>query len=1029
MAKINFEPEQKIDFQPEQSNVQFEPIAFEPEGKPSAGGLVQQFGIGFGNELLLGAPLYALKKAKGEEAVKSLESNVPIERIARGTGTVVGMAVGLPKVVFGLGVKGAGLAARAAMGAEKLSKVDRFAKSAVKAGAGVGAFELAHAPEESFKEKVITVPTAALFGAATGVAGEAIAPPVMKFLRNKGWLKDGFVGGTKELDTLNKILTPEEVAKESVQVKAKNFGNIIETQIVDKFAPIRHIQEAAEKVSGKPLQFSEKPYEAARLYGGVSGKIVNRFNQLSSILQPHQQYLKPIEQIFTAERLLERANRGIANPGQVTSEQAQKMLGDIEVSLGKEKYAQLKSVTTAIRKDFTDVGLGELVDAGVLDKAGLNRILAKNEFYAPFEVVEYVNKNADKIPLGAKAFQVGKSGFLHTLEGTEKGINSPLDALMRHTISTVELAEKNKVLQKVVNLRNTSKEMEALITPLGKSGKLANGFEKINVFEDGVKNSYAVPKELADTLKGLNSESIDMITKFASFSARALRVGATQMNLAFIVPNIIRDVQSAALVSKVGFSPLDWVKGFASAFRKDGLYKQFLEDGGSFGGYLSKFRRTIPGNINELVPSISNKVNQTLNPVKWINNIAEISEQSTRLGVFSRGLRAGLSGQEAAFNARNATIDFAKSGTKLQIANMWVPFLNARLQGTLNILNSAKSNPGRFALISSGMIGAPLTATYMWNTANFPDVWQDIAQFEKDNNFIFITGREKDEQGRWLNVHKIPKGDVGRILGNPLETFYEYLRGVDPDFSNIAMKVLDDVSPVGFSARTLSNVLPPFMKAAAEYQTNKNLFTGRDIVPLRLQKASSAEQYTDKTAPIAIQVGKLLNISPMKVETAIGTMFGGLGKQVLDPLSASGKISSRFSGAYGNEEQERQFDILEDIIRDTEDNQAKEFRLIRQSLQDFKTVPPYPEFRKNFIKNRFGSNTKAIEKFVELWQAGASGEQSIHRALKSATVKDRIRFIREYSQTLDSDEEKLLFLEELIKNKVITEESFKSLEK
>ena len=49
------------------------------------------------------------------------------------------------------------------------------------------------------------------------------------------------------------------------------------------------------------------------------------------------------------------------------------------------------------------------------------------------------------------------------------------------------------------------------------------------------------------------------------------------------------------------------------------------------------------------------------------------------------------------------------------------------------------------------------------------------------------------------------------------------------------------------------------------------------------------------------------------------------------------------------------------------------------------------------------------------------GEQPIHRLLKAMPVLDRIRFIRQYTNTLKTDEERGEFYKEIIRNGVITE--------
>lgn len=999
------------------------PIA---KGNPTAGGMAKQFGIGFGNELLAGFPLFSLSKVKGEESVKKLESQVTAERIARGTGTTIGFAVGLPKLAFEVGMKLPSLALKGILGAEKAAQVNRFGLAAARGAGGFATTDLLHAPEESYKEKVVTVPTSALLGAATFGVGEKFAPEITKFLQKKGLINKGYISGTPELDKLNKVLSAGEQAQEQVQLKTKQISPLIyETQLVDRLAPIRHIQESAQQVSGKQLKFEEKPYEAARNFAGIGGKVIGRFNEIATVLNKDRANVKPVSQIFTAQRLLERANRGFDNPHGVTAQEATKQLMDLEKLLGTPKFQELNSIAQGVR-EITKKSLSDLLDAGVLDKAGFQKITSENQFYAPFEVFSKLADNPEFFPIGVKSLSVKQPGFLKGLEGTDKDINDPLSAVMRYVANSTKLAEKNKVLRKVIDLRNIHDELKSQIIPMGVKDSVPAGYKKISVFEDGARNEYAMPSILADSISGLNSEAVDLMTRFASLGTKALRSGATQLNLAFIIPNIIRDVQTAQLVSKTGFGVTDWIRGFASTLKQDALYEKFLKSGASFGSPQVNLGRRIPANIQELVPTPLEKANRILNPVKWLNKIAQLSEESTRVGVFGRGLRQGLPLEESAFNARNATIDFAKHGTAMQVANMWVPFLNARVQGTLNLVDAFKKDPKRAALIGSGIVGLPLTSTYMWNTTQFPDVWDSIPRYDKNNNFIMIANRNKDANGRFTGVVKIPKGDVGKILGNPLESFYEYLRGNNPDFTKVALSVLNEISPVGITPTSvISSITPPPLKALYEGVTNKNTYTGRDIVPQSMRQASPKEQYTERTAPEAVMLGKLLNISPVIIENSVGSMFGGLGRAVINPINSGRMLSGRFVGSADAAEETRKFDILNNIIQETEDGDAQRLRLVRQALIDFKQLPEDSNVRAEFVKNTFNGDKKAIESFIDLALADKQGNSPLNRVLDKRPTKDKLRYIKEISSQMATNEEKLLFMKEMLDKKIVTKEGIK----
>lgn len=1018
----------------------------EPQTEPSIGGFAKQVGIGLGNEMAMGFPLFALEKSKGMEARKALESNAPVERFGRGLGTTIGMATILPKTAFSLGVKGIqslGKVTKASkitkdlltpmLGADKAGRAIRFGEKAVEGAAGIGAFELVHAPEDTWKEKILTVPTAALFGAATFGAGDLLADPVKRFLIKKKLIDKGFIGGGSSTQKMNEMLKQETAEDSGVVIRTKRMANFLETKIVDAKAPIRWLQEWAESISGKPLKFSQKPYEAARNYSGIGGKINVYHDKLGKILNQDRTLVTPLNQVMTAERILERARKGFKNPRGLGEQDAIDIMGDLRKGLGNENFAKVRQMADDVRSVTKDI-LFQLRETGVIDRASLRSILKNNEFYSPFQVLNYLNENPSKFAIGKSAFSVKEPGFLRATEGTEKDVESPISAVMRYIANGKALVEKNNVVKKLVNLRKLSPEIEKVV--LDNVDDLPSNYEKIHVFENGIKRDYGVPQEIADVVKGLNTETVDLMSRFARWQSTALRVGATTLSYPFIVRNLIRDAQTAAIVSKVGFNVGDWVKGFATAIRKGPEFDLFMKSGGSFGGMIENLTQGVRYSEKQLTPSISKVAFDTLNPLHWISEGSRISENITRLGVFTKGLKSGMKPPEAAFNARNSTIDFAKMGTAMKIWNMWVPFLNARTQGTLNFWQAAKTQPQRVALVGGGMIVTPAVSTYMWNQTQFPDVFKDIRRFEKDNNFLFIYGREKDNEGRWLNVAKIPKGDIGKIMANPVESFLDYLYQNNPSsLMELATQTLSDMSPVElaregkFTGQAIaSSLTPPAIKGVLETSYNKNFFTGRDIVPMNLQDKPPEEQYTIDTPPIAVKVGELFNISPMKIQNLAGTLFGTLGRQAIDPLNQHKSVSKIFSGAYGDEELQRRFDILHDIMLDTETEEAQNYRLVKQALVDFKNIPADPNMKRGFIKQRFGGNKKALESFVDALEAEQMGETWFDRFLKKRPAKDKIKFLSTYSGLLETEQQRVDFMSEILDKKIITENTLKDME-
>ena len=412
-----------------------------------------------------------------------------------------------------------------------------------------------------------------------------------------------------------------------------------------------------------------------------------------------------------------------------------------------------------------------------------------------------------------------------------------------------------------------------------------NGFESVGVFIDGQKQTFAVPASVAESIKGLNVRQVDLITKIARLSASALRAGAVTLNIGFIPANAIRDFQSATLKSEVGFTPLDWLKGFSEAIREGNGFSSYLESGASMSGFIE---RTKPTRVKakQLFRSRGGDVARTiLNPVALLRAIGETVEQAPRRGVFNRAIRKGKTETEAAFFARNATVDFARSGSFLRYVNMWTPFLTARVGGNVNIATALQQRPMRSAAIMGAMIGLPTVATYLHNTRVFPEVYEDIPDFEKQNNYMLIMGDAKDARGRFTQLYKIPKGDVGRFFGNPIENYLAFLDGFNAQaVDDLAVDLLSDISPLPFAREgdvdflRIATAVPPAIRGIAEGAFNVNFFTGRPIVPRRLQTVSPRKQFRPDTPKWAVELGNLLNMSPLKLINFVGVQFAGVGR-------------------------------------------------------------------------------------------------------------------------------------------------------
>lgn len=724
------------------------------------------------------------------------------------------------------------------------------------------------------------------------------------------------------------------------------------TQLTDEFAAIENFT----KEFG--LKHEDDPYRGARMFAGVGGRIENRLNDLGEILRPAKQegLLEDIKQYALYERYEELAGRGInrfPDGKDIATIQAEKLA--LEQALGPQKLQQVQAHIAKLRS-FMDGLLTEAKQGGIISDSAYNAIKAKNQKYIPLQRMEYLADQLDKgIAGGSDSFSVAGQDLVKTIYGSEKSIVDPLESIVRNIYKTETLIARNKVANQMAAL---AKNPQTGVSPLPKSGAIPKGMDKFSALQNGVKREYIAPTPVVDAMKRLNEHQMDLVTKAARLSSRALRAGATTFNIPFAIRNIFRDFQSAAINSPVGFSPVDWLKGMAEALKRGDDYRQFLEDGGSLSGYFER-NKALPNKVKDLTMGKGEKLvkGYVLKPWELIRLVGETSELAPRLGAYKRAKAKGKSGEEAAYIGRNVTVDFAKSGAAMKVFNLWVPFMNARLQGSINTALAFRDRPLRSTMTAGAMIGMPALLTYAHNVNNHREVWDDIAQFEKDNNFLVIYGDERDKDGNPTQVVKIAKGEVGKILGNPLENFMEYMRGANPrNFKQVLLQVASDVSPVGFEREgeisggaVISSTFPPAAKGLVEGYTNVNTYTGRQIVPETMRDASPGEQYykNDSRKPDTpewlVKLGKYTDISPLKWQNFMGTQFGSVGRQAseLPSLGRVGAaIKSSVLGARGGEKDVQTKKGVQEAVRADADERLRETRIAGEIFKALEALPP-----------------------------------------------------------------------------------------
>lgn len=664
----------------------------------------------------------------------------------------------------------------------------------------------------------------------------------------------GKVGGEENLSTIrSQIRKGGKIEKTS----AKQVIADAETQFYNRFAPVERLEK------GKNLLPSQRPSSLIKRTTGSDGIANAKLEfEVSPILKTVENDLDNLDTLMVAQRMDELATQG-------RSKSSGSTLSELRAEIGEERFAKLNNAAEQLRA-FQDKLLQEWKSVGGLSDEGYNLIKSRNQQYTPFQRVM-----DDLEQTGFVSKSMNPTSPIKTLKGSDRAIESPLESIVQNTYRMQKAIEKNRAMNALVNLGEDV--AKPTIDTTGKS--------TINVFINGQKKAFEVSKDVADSIKGIDEEQLNLAVRAMAFPAKILRAGATGLNVGFAVPNLIRDQLSAAVNSKYGGIPVyDFVSGLASVLKKDKSYQNWLLSGADMASMVAQDRSSIRKTLGEVAKNRTGLGRFIKDPLELARIVSEMSEKGSRVGVFKRATRgaekAGLKGFDVSVDAmreaREATVDFAQRGSKTKAWNAITPFFNARLQGAGKLLQSFRKRPVQTGLIGTAIATVPAATLYAYNS-RFPDFFE-IPDYERENNFIIMTGK-KD-----VPYYKIPKGEIGRIFGNPVEHFMGYLRGEDQkSFAEMSKDLLVGLSPV----QGLGDVIPTAFSIPLQVATNYDTFRKRNIVSPYQKDLPPEAQFDKTTSETSKWIGQKLGLSPAKIDFVLKGYGAGVAKQGLQFTDAT----------------------------------------------------------------------------------------------------------------------------------------------
>jgi len=748
---------------------------------------------------------------------------------------------------------------------------------------------------------------------------------------------------------------------------------------------------------------SPKTYDIARAFSSYKDQALMKFRPLVEAFLPVKKdnfvlssYVKAHRDMTRIEKALRDEQKAIADikqskPGSIAYKEAKQAYNDAQqlkkvpydtkiydkpptldevkesirnietewISKGK-KLDDLQSTLDVFNQWTHDEILYPAYDAGFISKAGYDDIVKNNKWYATYDVIEHLPENIDNIPILASKefFSDANQNIIKSMKGTEKKIIDPIEATIhKFTLAQYSIA-RNKVASALIDDPNMSQLIRPIATSKKEFGIMQNqglnpfmegGVNKrewgtINRFKDGNVERYAVPKEIADSMKQL---TIFQAPRIIQAYNSIFRATATTLSPAFLIRNAPRDaflgyISSPYHTAVTGFVkfPYDWGKGAWEAIKhelgKPSLVDDYINAGGSFGWAGSE---AFEGGGKQVAKkllfdkSLLRKTADVItSPFRLTAKLNEIVEMAPRLGIFDRGMKLGYEIEDAAMAGRQATIDFNRGGTFMKMANQFIPFLNARVQAKVTLYDAIKRDPNATLskLVTSVMI--PGVSAYAWNRLYFSDLYDDIPDYIRKDNFCFIYGSKPDEKtGKVVPKYiAIPKGDAGTLF-NPIEFGIDkVLKENKKGATEFLINFLSDISPVEFAregelsgTKVLGAVTPPIAKGFLEDQVNLKLYQGREIVPYYpfIAKGIPKElQYKDTTPESYKWLAKKMGWtgigtlkSPLRLQNMASNLFTTYGRIGFSPQAMVDTIKGAIVKSEGGEIQNQAFVAIKNI--------------------------------------------------------------------------------------------------------------------
>ena len=743
--------------------------------------------------------------------------------------------------------------------------------------------------------------------------------------------------GSGEGDTALGIVNPDvqELFEATRQLK-ENSKSLYQSTI-SGWAPFERMAKADTRQSGRNIA------ALVNRYGQKGGTIDTIFTRgmydINGNKVDNRSYVEVASQVPKAQKTdfntywhelhnIDRQAQG-KPVTEHTIEESKQIVADME-----KKYPQFKQYRQDIA-DYYDLFLRTWgVGSGLISQESYLAMKKMYPNYIPTFRVDDGVSGGGSVKSGKK---IRGSNAIGRAKGSTAEVMSFDEAMAKKMSSIITAATKNDISREIFSFAQAlpaEAAQNGILIDTDKSGQysgqididdyldnidkdiarqISKGNYEVTFYDNGKPQTMKISRDVWEAYNFLDNKLGDTkAVKFAAdlgrFFTNPMRAMTTTYNPLFFLTNLIRDAQTYTMNNTAKNSAVamkNYVKAIKGIATRSETYEQYRSLGGSQNGYYgSNMYSQAEKRVNPGAKTFGQKALGVLkSPLTAIEAAGEFTEKIPRyaeyLNTIDRYGNTDAGRLQASLNAADVTVNFNRSSTLSTLANAWVPYFNAGLQGMDKTLRQIKAHPIQTTARATVSVFLPTLLLYMVNKDN--PYWEDVKDGVRDNYYLIPNYAGPVTNGYAETFIRIPKSrEFGALFSASFERFVRALNSEEDNTIEAMPDAFDGYLDTLLNSFMPNSVLDDNIFGAMKRLGTNTAWHGGKIVPSNLVNVSPQNQYDINTSGIAMNAAKTAERfafapdwakSPMKVDYMIDS-YGGYMGDLLQGLTSRKNIGA-----------------------------------------------------------------------------------------------------------------------------------------